>query len=397
MRLPVLLTLAAIGFCGVEFTRAAQPAAPAKPANGGRWDEDPAWNEMRYGAWGGPGVDPTPGPMDGILLRDYAPCSSVVTTETSVPRAKFPAIDVHSHASNAKTPAEVAEWVKTMDEVGIETSIILTSATGEAFDKLADLYLKNFPGRFQLYCGVLGTDIDAPDYPAKAAAELERCYRKGARGVGELSDKGWGYGALRAPRDRRLHPDDPRLDLFFEKAADLKLPVNVHISDHPSNWTPLDVFQERTPAYQHFNQMNQDVPSYEELLAIRDRAVARHPRTTFIACHLGNQGNDLAALGRVLDRLPNLHLDISARDYEVGRTPRAAVKFLTKYSDRVLFGTDMGNAKRMYQAWWRLFESADEYMPGRVWWRYYGLELPDNILEKLYRGNARRVMNHEKI
>ncbi len=393
MRFPVLLSLAAFGVFVAPAFAQSPAATPAKPANGGRWDEDPAWNEMRYGAWGGPGVDPTPGPMDAILLRDYAPRSSVVAPETVVPRAKFPAIDVHSHANNARTPAEVAEWVKTMDEVGIEISVVLTSATGEAFDRLADLYLKSFPGRFQLYCGVLGTDLDHPEYPARAAAELERCYRKGARGVGELSDKGWGYGAVRAPRDRRLHPDDPRLDLFFEKCADLKLPVNVHVSDHPSNWTPLDVFQERTPAYQHFNQLNQDVPSYEELLAIRDRAVARHPRTTFIACHLGNQGNDLAALGRVLDRLPNLYLDISARDYEVGRTPRAAVKFLTKYADRVLFGTDMGRAQRMYQAWWRLFESADEYMPGRVWWRYYGLELSDPALEKLYRGNARKLMN----
>jgi hypothetical protein len=89
-------------------------------------------------------------------------------------------------------------------------------------------------------------------------------------------------------------------------------------------------------------------------------------------------------------------MDISARDYEVGRTPRAAAKFLTKYRDRVLFGTDMGREVSMYRAWWRLFETADEFMPGRVWWRYYGLELPDRVLEALYRGNARRLMNWQK-
>jgi uncharacterized protein len=380
----------------MSFTIAAQQPAKA-PAGGKSWSEDPAWLEAKYGAWGGPGVNPAPGPMDTILLKDYAPASSVVSPETVIPKAKFPVIDVHAHANLARTPEEVAAWVKTMDEVGIERSVILSSATGEAFDKLVDLYLKNHPTRFQLYCGVLATDIDRPDYPARAAAELERCYRKGARGVGELSDKGWGYGTTRAPRNQRLHPDDPRLDLFFEKCAELKIPVNVHVSDHPSNWKPLDVHQERTPAYQHFNQLDQDVPSYEELLAIRDRAVARHPKTTFIACHLGNQGNDLASLSKVLDAHPNLYLDISARDYEVGRTPRAAVKFLNKYSDRVLFGTDMGREKRMYQAWWRLLESADEYMPGRVWWRYYGLELSPQVLQRLYRGNALKLMNSEKI
>lgn len=390
----ILLAAAA----GVLLSLASHAAVAAgTPPTAKAWNEDPVWLERRYGAWGGPGVDPTPGAMDAILLKDYAPASSVVTPETVIPKAKFPAIDAHAHASNARTPAEVAEWVRIMDEVGIELSVVLTSATGEAFDQLAELYLKKYPTRFQLYCGVLNTDIDHPDYPARAAAELERCYRQGARGVGELSDKGWGFGAVRAPRNKRLHPDDPRLDPFFRKCAELKIPVNIHVSDHPSNWKPLDVYQERSPAYQHFNQVKQDVPSYEELIAIRNRAVARHPRTTFIACHLGNQGNDLGMLSKVLDTHPNLYLDISARDYEVGRTPRAALKFLTKYSDRVIFGTDMGREKRMYQAWWRLLESADEYLPGRVWWRYYGLELPEPLLEKLYRSNARKLMNWEKV
>lgn len=354
---------------------------------------DPEWMKTKYGGWGGPGVNGGAGPMDNILLKDWAPKSSVVVPETSVPKAKYPAIDVHAHV-NARTPEEVAAWVKTMDEVGIQTSIILTGATGAQFDQLADLFLKPYPTRFQLFCGVDTTDMDKPDYPQRAAAELERCYRKGARGAGELSDKGWGYGRnTNAPRDQRLHPDDPRLDLFFNKLAELRIPANVHIADHPSSWTPLDVYQERTPDYQHFSQFGKDVPSYQELIDIRDRTLARHPKTTFIACHLGNQGNDLATLSKELDKYPNLFLDISARDYEIGRAPRAAVKFLTKYRNRVMFGTDMGREKSMYQSWWRLFETADENMPGRVWWRYYGLDLQPPALEALYRGNARRILN----
>jgi predicted TIM-barrel fold metal-dependent hydrolase len=190
-----------------------------------------------------------------------------------------------------------------------------------------------------------------------------------------------------------LHPDDPRLDRFWEKCAQLNIPANIHIADHPSSWKPLDVYQERTPDYQHFNLYGKDVPSWEELIAMRDRTVAKHPKTRFIACHLGNQGHDLVSLAATLDRYPNLYLDISARDYEVGRAPRTAAKFLARYRDRVLFGTDMGREKSMYQAWWRLFESADEFMPGRVWWRYYGLDLSAPVLESLYRGNARRVLN----
>jgi predicted TIM-barrel fold metal-dependent hydrolase len=354
---------------------------------------DPEWIKVRYGAWGGPGVNPAPGPMDSVLLKDYAPKSSIVARETFIAKARSPVIDAHAHV-NANTPAEVQAWVRTMDEVGIETSIILTGATGAKFDRLVELYLKPYPTRFQLFCGLDTAHFEEADYPQRAVAELERCYRKGARGVGELTDKGYGLsGDTSLPRAQRLHPDDPRLDAFWNKCAELKMPVNVHIADHPSCWKPLDVYQERTPDYQHFNMYGKDVPSYEELIAIRDRTVSRHLTTRFIACHLGNQGHDLALLSKELDTHPNLYVDISARDYEVGRTPRAAAKFLAAYRTRVLFGTDMGREKSMYQAWWRLLESSDEFMPGRMWWRYYGLELPSPVLAGLYSGNARSLMN----
>jgi len=361
------------------------------------WQSDPGWVRARYGGWGGPGVDPVPGPMDAVSLKDYAPRTSLIMTETAVLKAKYPVIDVHSHVT-ARTPAEVQEWVRTMDEVGIDVSVVLTGATGEQFDKLVDLYLKPFPNRFQLFCGIATREMDQPDYPARAVAELERCYRKGARGVGELSDKGTGFRRnTNSLRDKRLHPDDPRLDAFWDKCAELNIPANIHIADHPSCWKPLDVFQERTPDYQHFNLYGKDVPSWEELIAMRDRAVAKHPKTRFIACHLGNQGHDLSSLAVTLDRYPNLFVDISARDYEVGRVPRTAARFLGLYRDRVLFGTDMGRDKEMYRSWWRLFESADEFMPGRVWWRYYGLELQAPVLESLYRANARRILNWGKL
>jgi predicted TIM-barrel fold metal-dependent hydrolase len=360
------------------------------------WSIDTEWIKARYGAWGGPGVRAAPGPMDAVALKDYAPKPSVVVPETSVPKARYPAVDIHTHVT-ARTPQEVKEWVRTMDEVGIETSVVLTGATGAEFDKLVELYLKPYPTRFQLYCGLERRDIDKPDYPERAVLELVRCYQQGARGVGEITDKGSGVSRdTNLARDKRLHPDDPRLDRFWQKCAELKIPISLHVADHPSCWTPLDVHQERTPDYQHFNQYGKDVSSHEELIAMRNRTLAKHPKTIFVACHLGNQGHDLAALGKELDRYPNLYLDISARDYEVGRTPRAAVKFLTKYKDRILFGTDMGRQKEMFQAWWRLFESGDEFMPGRVWWRYYGLELPVPVLESLYRGNARRILNRAK-
>jgi predicted TIM-barrel fold metal-dependent hydrolase len=341
------------------------------------------------------GVKVQPGPMDTVLLKDYRPESSLVVPETRVEKARFPVIDVHTHTfmSNIRTPADVDEWVRTMDEVGVEKSIVFTGAIGDEFARQVELYLKRYPHRFQLWCAIDTRDIDAPDYSQRVVRELERCYRLGARGVGELTDKGFGMQEEARPPGKRLHLDDPRLDPLWRKCAELKLPVNLHVADHPSCWRPLGPTQERTPDFQHFNLYGKDVLSYEELLARRDRLLARHPQTTFILCHLSNQGNDLASLARALDRFPNLYVDISARDYELGRQPRFARRFLEYYCDRVLFGTDMGREKHMYQMWWRLLETPDEYMPGRIWWRYYGLELSPQVLEKLYRGNALRILN----
>ena len=375
---------------------ASAPTPAGKIQSSKDWHTDPKWSKAKYGDWGGPGVSYGPGPMDTILVKDYAPVSSVVTKETIVTKARYPVIDCHVHVE-AKTSEEIAEWVRTMDEVGIDKSIVLTEETGTAFDALIDLLPKAYPDRFLLYCGMDTTDIDNPDYSMRVVAELVRCYNKGACGVGEIIDKGFGITPeIELPRNKRLHPDDPRLDAFWEKCAELKMPVSLHVADHPSCWTPLDVYQERTPDYQHFNMYGKDVPSYDEMIAIRDRTVDKHPSTVFIACHLGNQGNDLEKLSLSLDKYPNLFLDTSARDYEIGRTPRASARFITKYRKRIVFGTDQSRDKKMYQIHWRLFETADDYIAGRVGWRYYGLELSEPVLKDVYRGNANKIFNWRK-
>jgi predicted TIM-barrel fold metal-dependent hydrolase len=367
------------------------------------WSTNKEWREIKYGAWAGPGVPEGPGPMDGILLKNYAPKSSVVGPKTFLPKAKFPVIDVHTHnypgsAGDAATKKTLADWVKVQRDAGITTSLLLTSTTGEEFDQLVRMYLDSFPDQFQLFCGVESSGIDKPDYPERAVAELQRCYKMGARGVGELSDKGFGLTRDKGlPAGERLHANDPRLDAFWDTCGDLDIPVIIHIADHPSAWQPPDNFQERTPVFQQFNRHSDNGLPYEGLLATLPPVLEKHPRTKIIACHLFNLGNDLDRLSKILDQYPNLHLDIAARDYEVGRQPRRAAKFLTKYSDRVLYGTDMGMDKGMYENWWRLLETDDEYFEGRVWWPYYGLALPDAVLKAIYHDNANRLLNKTKV
>jgi predicted TIM-barrel fold metal-dependent hydrolase len=377
-----LLAAAALALAGAYGPVSAQaPAAKAKSAGSQR--------------------QPYDGPMNQVLLKDYDPVPTLKVPETLVSKAKFPAIDVHVHPA-ARTPQQVAEWVKIMDEVGVETVILMTGAVGQDFDRLADLYLKPFPTRFQLYCGIdtRNLDMEAPDYPQKVAAELERCYRRGARGVGEVTDKGRGFGSgtfadastLKA-RDKRLHVDDRRLDLFWQKCAELKIPVNLHIADHPSAWTPPDRHQERTPNFQVYNQYGMDVPSHAEMISRFHTTLERHSKTTFVAVHFSNLGHDFAQLGRAFDRFPNLYVDLSARDYEFGRQPFTAPAFFARYKDRILYGSDRQPGADMWRHWWRILETRDEFIKGPSWWRLYGMGLSDDVLEAVYRGNAKRLLN----
>ncbi len=75
-------------------------------------------------------------------------------------------------------------------------------------------------------------------------------------------------------------------------------------------------------------------------MAERDRLFKRHPKTTFIAAHLGWHANDLARLGKMFDEMPNVYGEVGAVLYDLGRQPRTAHDFLVKYQDRVLFGKD---------------------------------------------------------
>lgn len=347
-----------------------------------------------------PARGPYDGPMNQVLLKDYEPASSLVLPEHHPARAKFAAIDAHVHPA-ARTAEEAAQWVRLMDQAGIEMTVLLTGAAGKDFDRLVELYLKPYRKRFMLFCGIDTRNLktDDPEYPKKVAAELERCYRAGARGVGEVTDKGRGFGnpsfatAGAPPKEKRLHVDDRRLDLFWQKCAELKIPVSIHIADHPSAWMPPDQHQERTPSFQVYNQYGSDVPSHAELISRFQSVLDRHPKTTFVAVHFSNLGHDLNQLSRALDRFPNLNVDLSARAYEFGRQPFTAPVFLAKYKDRVLFGSDQTVSLEMWRAWWRVLETRDEFIKGPSWWRLYGMGLGDEVLRAIYGGNARRLYN----
>jgi predicted TIM-barrel fold metal-dependent hydrolase len=343
----------------------------------------------------GAGLPATDRPLpETLLLKDFRPQSVYRTPRTTVPKAKYAAIDMHAHVY-ARTREQVDEWVRLMDRVGVEKAVILTGATGKAFDDLCALYAGH-PDRFELWCGLDYTGYDQPGFGPAAVKELERCHKAGARGVGELGDKGKGLFYCK-PRALGMHLDDARMDPLLEKCADLRMPVNIHVGDPYWMYLPMDANNDGLMNAYRWRLDNQPgIVGLEGMVEILGRAVARHPRTTFIACHFANCCYDLNRLGQLFDRYPNLYADISARYAEIAAIPRFAGRFCKKYADRLVYGTDMHYSLDTYRLTFRVLESADEHF--YAWshssyhWPLYGLALNDQVLEKVYRTNALQIL-----
>ena len=330
-----------------------------------------------------------------LLLKDYRPRPIYNIPHTEIGKARHPVIDMHAHAY-ARTPAQIAEWARTMDAVGMEKAIILTGSTGRQFDEIYEQFSR-YPGRFEVWCGFDYTGYDKAGFGAAAVKELERCYRLGARGVGELGDKGQGLFYSKPTKALGMHLDDARMDGLLEKCAELKMPVNIHVADPAWMYEPMDAKNDGLMNAHKWRLDNKPgIVGHGGMLKILERAVKRHPRTTFVACHFANCSHDLNLLGRLFDEYPNLYADISARFAETAPIPRFVSGFYRRYQDRLLYGTDMGRSGGMYRLTFRILESADEHF--YAWdrfsyhWPLHGLALDDKILKKVYRGNALRVL-----
>lgn len=332
--------------------------------------------------------------LKDILLKNYRPKSIYKVPVTEIKKAKFPVVDAHSHAY-ANNPADVAQWVKNMDEMGIEKTIVLTMAAGKDFDSIQALYGK-YPDRFILYCELDYEGYDKPGWSEKAIKELERCVKLGAKGIGELGDKGKGlfYGKEKA---WGMHFDDPRMDPVLDKCADLNIPVSIHVADPIWMYEKMDSTNDGLMNAVTWRLDNQPgVKGHQEMVAVMEHAVKKHPKTIFISNHFMNLEYDLGQLGTLLDKYPNLYVDNSARYAESANTPRFTAAFYEKYQDRILYGTDMGFETGMYKITFRILETADEHFYANdlfgYHWALNGFALPDSVLKKIYKENVVKLL-----
>lgn len=329
-------------------------------------------------------------------FEEYDPPSSLVVPEHTVSHAKFPFIDVHNHQFNMGSQ-DLTQLAKEMDRLNMAVMVNLSGrgrgSTEHLENALANVKKTN-PSRFIVFTNVNFDNIDDPNWQKRTVEQLEDDVKKGANGLKVYKSLGM---FNKDSKGNRIHIDDPRIAPVWDKCGELGIPVLIHAADPRQFWQPIDEKNERWlelkthPGRRHDN----DPVSWETIIQEQHNVFKKHKGTKFINAHLGWYGSDLKKLGELLDQLPNMYTEIGAVIAELGRQPRAARAFLTKYQDRVMFGKDSWVPSE-YATYFRVLETDDDYFPYHkryhAFWRMYGLDLSDDVLKKIYYKNALMVI-----
>ncbi len=356
------------------------------------------------------GTEKTPTVVPQLPLGEFLPQSRLRVRQSMLPQARFPVVDIHSHFRVKMRPDKGAlqAFVELMDRQNMAVAVSLDGTLGPILDEHIQYLWKEYHDRFVIFANIdwqgkgdpntpSTWDCNQPDFVHRTVIALQDAHRRGVSGLKLFKQFGLGY---KNADGSFVAIDDSRFDPIWKACGDLGMPVIMHTAD------PSAFFQPITPANERFEELSRHpdwhfpsdkFPSRENLHAARNRVIARHPNTIFIGAHLANDAEDLAETARWLDAYPNLIVEIASRISELGRQPYSARDFLIEYQDRVLFGTDGPWPEQRYQSYWRFLETRDEYFPysekpfpPQGFWQIYGVELPDDVLKKIYHANAAR-------
>jgi predicted TIM-barrel fold metal-dependent hydrolase len=339
-------------------------------------------------------------------LNDYKPKSKLVHPESFPERPRYPVIDAHNHLGETfgggwdQRPTQ--ELLAVLDEAGVEMLVDLDGGWGE---ELLQRHLEKFkraaPERFQVFGGIDWSQWEQKGdrFGEWAAHRLEVQVGWGAQGLKVWKPLGL---HVRDQRGKLVRIDDDRLAAIWEKAGELRIPVMIHIADPAAFFDAPDETNERYEElvrHPDWSFHGPQYPPFLELIGQFENLIARHPLTTFIGAHVGCYAEDLGWVSRMLEQYPNFYIDISARIAELGRQPYSTRRLCTRFPERILFGTDTAPSLDYYRIYYRFLETEDEYfsydtgeIPGQGRWQIYGLNLPDQVLEKIYYENAQRVL-----
>jgi predicted TIM-barrel fold metal-dependent hydrolase len=327
-------------------------------------------------------------------FETYDPVNTLVVPQHPLTKAKFPFIDVHNHQGNMGSQ-NLETLIKEMDKLNMKVMVNLTGRGGEELKKMIANVKGNYPKRFIIFTNINFNGVGEAGWTEKAVKQLEEDVKNGANGLKIFKNLGF---SVKDKDGKRVAVDDPRLAAIWDKCGELKIPVLIHTADPKPFWDPMDEKNERwleLATHPERKRSATNPEPWEDLIEEQHRLFKKHPKTTFIAAHFGWYPNDLDHLGKLLDDMPNVMVEFGAVIAELGRQPRMAKAFFTKYQDRIMFGKDSWVPEE-YATYFRVLETEDEYFPYHkkyhAFWAMYGMGLPDDILKKIYYKNALRVI-----
>ena len=327
---------------------------------------------------------------------------------TNIKGAKYPAIDFHVHGRSLTSAADYEKMIRLMDETGLGVLCNMDGGFGKTFDhniKVGEPY----KDRIIHFARVDFQGINEKGWSEKAAAELDRCFRNGAHGL--KINKVLGL-ELKNPDGAYIQSDDPRFDPIWEMCAKHNKPVMIHTSDSYGRFLAIGPENERYEAglwrsNTEGNYYKTGHPAPGVIEKARENMHAKHPKTRFVNAHIAMLYYDMDKVAAFLDKYPNADVEISAAVQDLGRAPLMIRKFFLKYQDRILFGSDGNPNRGVEEFWaphWRFLETFDEHFdhPAQIRsetgaplhgrWRISGIGLPDDVMRKVYYGNALRYL-----
>jgi predicted TIM-barrel fold metal-dependent hydrolase len=314
-------------------------------------------------------------------------------------------IDVHSHIFE-----DVPEVVEMMDRCRVRIVNVcvrgtdmerLRRAEAMAEQQQAKYGRRRFPfaSTFDL------TRRDDPDYVEQVKRWLDASFEKGALMVKIWKEVGM---EIKDRQGRFILPDDPLFDPIYAFLTERHKPLLAHLAEPLEAWLPLDPqgvhygYYSKNPEWHLYGRAG--FPSHAEIVASRDRILERHPRLTVIGAHLGSLER------RGSTSLWTCQPSCSARTVDLTRQPTDKVRaFFLRYPDRVLYGLDQTRApdpqressaeerQRFARTLEESYRRDFRYYAGEGEMEYRGktvrcLGLPREVLEKLYHGNAERII-----
>lgn len=339
-------------------------------------------------------------------LEEYVPLPSLVTKKTLVKKSRFPVIDAHNHLDEefggGWINRPLSSLLALLDDVNVKVLVDLDGGSSEKIlQKHLNQYKQKAPETFRIFGGVdwqKWADY-GNRFPEYAAQRIREQVRWGAEGLKIWKDLGL---HVRDSDGNLVQVDDPRLQVIWQTAAELNLPVMIHTGDPVAFFDPLDERNERYEeliTHPEWHVPSPPYPKFEQVIASFSRLIQQNKDTTFIGAHMAGYAENLRWVGRLLDKFSNLYVDLSGRVAELGRQPYTARRFFIHYADRILFGLDEAPDKLAYQTAYRFLETDDEYfnysssvIPPQGRWNIYGLYLPDDVLKKVYFDNAHRAL-----